>query len=585
SEGLGWAWWPLKKVESISCPLSVPKPAGYQQLLDYWGGSGPAPTAAEAKDALMALAENLKTEHCVFQPDVIDAMFRQVYDSTTVPYRTFHLPGPLQPTDFDMGLVGIAYYDTDVANYHVSTGNYTAWNQGWAYRNDGVDIEKTGDPLNDHGYHLAWTEEGEWMQYDVVVDQGGLYDIDIRVASATGGGVIHLEADGTDLTGFRYLPNTGGWQLWQTYTISNVVLDAGPQKLRLYIDGAGNNIGPMEFSYQGPATSVNARFVSAVTHDEHTIRLTLSKALAAPLPPAPAGFSLYDDGVAVPVTGVVQDADHPRVLWLTTSHAFTFEDEINVSYDDAAGLVATDGTPLSGFLFRIVTNTLPVLLEIPGRIEAEAFFRQSGIQTEPTTDAGGGLNIGFLDPGDYADYYVRVAEAGLYRVDYRTASESATGGLALQLIDDEADPQVLHTVTFAPTGGWQTWATTSAEALLPQGIHRLRIFITQPSYNLNWMDFTLLSTDTREARAADAIHLYPNPATTAAWLEAEDAPAALVRLSVHDLLGRQVWQQGAPFGKRFRVELPLHRLGTGTWLVRLYFADGTTTIKKLVVME
>src|SRR5207253_2124881 len=34
-------------------------------------------------------------------------------------------------------------------------------------------------------------------------------------------------------------PNTGGWQNWQTLSISNVVLDAGPQIMRLVLDQAG----------------------------------------------------------------------------------------------------------------------------------------------------------------------------------------------------------------------------------------------------------------------------------------------------------------------------------------------------------
>ena len=38
---IGWAWWPMKKLESISCPMSVTKTVDFQNLLDYWsGGSG-----------------------------------------------------------------------------------------------------------------------------------------------------------------------------------------------------------------------------------------------------------------------------------------------------------------------------------------------------------------------------------------------------------------------------------------------------------------------------------------------------------------------------------------------------------------
>ncbi|MBL6866628.1 MAG: cellulase family glycosylhydrolase, partial [Flavobacteriales bacterium] len=138
--GIGWAWWPLKKVDNISAILSIPKTDNYQALLNHWGGSGPAPTTEDATAALMELAENLKTGNCAFKEDVVDAMFRQVYSDETRPFQEAQsIPGVVFATDFDLGVVGSAYSDTKTANYHVSTGNYTEWNSGWAYRNDGVD--------------------------------------------------------------------------------------------------------------------------------------------------------------------------------------------------------------------------------------------------------------------------------------------------------------------------------------------------------------------------------------------------------------------------------------------------------------
>ncbi|MEL6652568.1 MAG: cellulase family glycosylhydrolase, partial [Bacteroidota bacterium] len=140
---MGWAWWPMKKVESIAGPLTVTKKQGYQDLLDYWnnGGTGTPPSAAAATAALMELAEDFKMENTVFQKDVIDAMFRQVYSDETRPYTVQNIPGIVYTTDFDMGVVGEAYFDNEVANYQVTTGNFTSWNNGWVYRNDGVDIE------------------------------------------------------------------------------------------------------------------------------------------------------------------------------------------------------------------------------------------------------------------------------------------------------------------------------------------------------------------------------------------------------------------------------------------------------------
>jgi len=166
---MGWAMWPMKKVESISGPLSAAKPVGYQALLDYWNGTGTAPTVALATNSLLQLANNLKLGNCIYHKDVIDAMIRQVRTDTTIPFRTQTIPGVVYSTDYDMGVVGSSYFDIDFANYQVSTGNYTAWNQGWEYRNDGVDIQETEDIVNTNGYDVGWLAAGEWMQYDVSV--------------------------------------------------------------------------------------------------------------------------------------------------------------------------------------------------------------------------------------------------------------------------------------------------------------------------------------------------------------------------------------------------------------------------------
>ncbi len=276
---IGWAWWPMKKIESISGPLSVIKTPEYQALLDYWNGIGSSPGSAYAKSALMEIADNLKMENCVYQKDVIDAMFRQVNSDEAIPYRTQAIPGIVYPTDFDMGVVGSAYYDKDVANYHISTGNYTAWNRGWIYRNDGVDIEKSEDNVNSNGYNVGFVSKGEWMQYDVDVAASAVYDINIRVASEETNGKFHFATSSADISNVMNVPNTGGWQTWQTVTLTDVILTPSDKKLRLFIDEAEFNLGSFEFIQKAATTTIETEYLSASTMDENTIQLNLNKPL------------------------------------------------------------------------------------------------------------------------------------------------------------------------------------------------------------------------------------------------------------------------------------------------------------------
>lgn len=74
SHDIGWAWWPLKKIGRNN-PFEVRMPAGYQQVIRYWKGTGPRPSSREASDALMQLAENYRTSRLIVHHDVLDALF------------------------------------------------------------------------------------------------------------------------------------------------------------------------------------------------------------------------------------------------------------------------------------------------------------------------------------------------------------------------------------------------------------------------------------------------------------------------------------------------------------------------------
>ena len=278
---MGWAWWPLKKVESVAGPMSVTKTPEYQALLDYWSNGGTQPSAAFATATLMQLTEDLKAENTRYQKDVIDAMFRQVYSDETVPFADNNIPGIIYAADYDMGRIGIAYQDDDYANYSVSTGNYTPWNNGWAYRNDGVDVEPTDDTINSNGYIVGFINEGEWMDYTINVAADAVYDIKVRVASGGGPGNLRFIVDGADITPSITVQNTGGWNTWQTITIPNVILNTTDSKLRMYTEKAGFNIGSYEFVQMSASAAVPAEFLSAITLDENTVKLTLNKKIDA----------------------------------------------------------------------------------------------------------------------------------------------------------------------------------------------------------------------------------------------------------------------------------------------------------------
>jgi endoglucanase len=119
-------------------------------------------------------------------------------------------------------------------------------------------------------------------------------------------------------------------------------------------------------------------------------------------------------------------------------------------------------------------------------IQAESFSQQSGIQTENTTDAGGGLNVGWIDVNDWLSYQnspVTIPATGAYRIEYRVASLNGGGGLRLEA----AGGSPVHGQLAVPgTGGWQNWTTISHTVNLTAGTHRFGIAAVSGGWNLNW---------------------------------------------------------------------------------------------------
>jgi endoglucanase len=577
---IGWAWWPMKKVDEIDGPYNVPRSQEYQELLDYWEGNGPAPSAAVAKATLMQLAEDFKLENCVYQKDVIDAMFRQINDTTTIPYHTQDIPGVLYPTDYDMGILGAAYFDNGVATYHVSTGEFTAWNNGWAYRNDGVDIQPSEDNVNTNGYNVGWLDADEWMQYDVNVASSSIFDVEVRVAADGSDGKFHFKIGDANISEPISVPNTGGWQTWQTMTVPNVMLTPSDNKIRFYTDESGFNLGSMEFVLKAASNTVPADYLSAFTLDDHTIQFNANKPLTGPLPASPADFQILVDGNSVPITQTVLNTGNTRLITFTLDHTIKSSEVIKISYSGNQ-IQATDGTSLSTFSLEDVQNDVAIIHSVPGRVQAEDYFFQQGVQLENCSDVGGGQNIGFLDIGDYLDYYVNISEAGTYRVDYRTAAESEVGQVQMDLIDENGGATLLHTVNFPPTGGWQNWATSSEQLDLPEGFHQIRVRITQPLFNMNWFEFTFL-TDIEMPQDLEEVKLYPNPGTGLYSLEVRLLRRQDLKVRVQNLYGQTLWEKAIPQTLSLDESLDLRHLPAGHYFMTLVLADGGVYSQKIV---
>jgi hypothetical protein len=152
-------------------------------------------------------------------------------------------------------------------------------------------------------------------------------------------------------------------------------------------------------------------------------------------------------------------------------------------------LTVTDNVGETGYDdVTITVNTAPITGSSAYRIEAENWSGMKGVGTEGTSDAGGGLSVGWIDNTDWMDYTVNLSQGGTYTVGFRVATPATSGQLKLL----NAAGTTLATVNVPNTGWWQNWQTVNATVTLPAGQQTLRVLSSSAdAWNFNWMELKL----------------------------------------------------------------------------------------------
>ncbi|WP_299439032.1 glycosyl hydrolase [uncultured Aquimarina sp.] len=158
------------------------------------------------------------------------------------PTNSSNIPGLIEAEDYNEGGEGVGYHDTSIGNI------------GGAYRQDNVDIQGTGDTVGGD-YNIGWISAGEWLAYDInATASSNTYDIDFRVASPNGNGKFHIEVDGVSVTDIVSVPNTNGWQNYETITVSNIAISEGLHEVRMVFDSNGLNLNFVDFKAAADTT-------------------------------------------------------------------------------------------------------------------------------------------------------------------------------------------------------------------------------------------------------------------------------------------------------------------------------------------
>ena len=178
--------------------------------------------------------------------------------------------GGLQGIDTDA-------YDTAGDNYGV--GYFVDWVRAYQwempeheipahveaelYQGYGGDIREEKCEDLGAGWHVGFIDSGDYMQYTLRIPAAGWYQVDYRVASNSRRSLLTLGKGGVDIQS-TVIPNTGGWQNWQTVR-DLVWLEAGTQTFDIYATIGGWNLNHFKISAAPPSLKIEAEYYRSMS--------------------------------------------------------------------------------------------------------------------------------------------------------------------------------------------------------------------------------------------------------------------------------------------------------------------------------
>ena len=149
---------------------------------------------------------------------------------------------------------------------------------------NGIQVEATTDTGG--GSNVGYTETGDWLAYNSInFPTTGSYLIEYRVASGVTGGRLSADLNaGTIQLGNVDVPNTGGWQNWQTVS-QTVNVNAGTYNFGVYIQNTGMNINWIKITKVSAGASAKMASVQTLEEEPETAEFNIY--------PSPAESTLF----------------------------------------------------------------------------------------------------------------------------------------------------------------------------------------------------------------------------------------------------------------------------------------------------
>ena len=141
-----------------------------------------------------------------------------------------------------------------------------------------------------------------------------------------------------------------------------------------------------------------------------------------------------------------------------------------------------------GFYLKSMTFNILPTYSMPGTVEAENVVNSKGGSIVATSD---GFAWGNAVNGDWAEYSVKVEQAGKYSYEATVSSETSGSKFTMTLIDDSGNETSIPMVK-VPNKGKDTYEvkTGNVKEAFKEGLHTLRINVTGGNCNIDKIKFT-----------------------------------------------------------------------------------------------
>ncbi|WP_152537391.1 carbohydrate-binding protein, partial [Aquimarina pacifica] len=447
-------------------------------------------------------------------------------------------------TDYGSGNTITQSSNCDFDNIPIECSDFNAFTQIEAedYCNEsGTQITSSGN--------VGYIENGEWIMFEDVDFENGAASITASVSSGSSGGNIEIRQGSTtgNLLGTLEVSNTGSWTTWETIS-TNIGSVSGVQDIYLvFTGGSGYLLDVDSFQFSPSIVDCDLPWLEgtlSVTQD--TLNYTsgsidISCASSVNISMTVEGIGPMETADYLNVYYKVDGGSQQTLLENTNTISSQNISMSNIS-GDSLELIINAFTSYADETYTI-SNIQVSTSNITNydRIEAEDYDAMNGIQTEVTTDDGGGENVGWINNGNWLRFD-DINISGLSNMDARIAC-NYTGGI-IEVRTGSTTGTLIGSISVSNTGGNQNWQTLNTSISNASGIQDIYLVFTGGSgylFNLNWIEFNNSSQSNKDIATTeiDDISIYPNPVSAVATIQ----NAANSSITIYDIKGSEVFTQ------------------------------------------